>query len=88
MIKFIAQKKLQNNSNIGDSPEDILSNRELEVFIMLGKGLSTHKIASALHLSSKTVDTHRDNIKKKLGLQDSFELIQQAITWVMGEAIE
>ncbi len=86
MTKFITQRKLQNSNEAEGSPEQILSNREIEVFIMIGKGLSTQKIAKELHLSSKTIDTHKEHIKKKLGIQDSAMLVQQAVAWVMSEA--
>lgn len=59
-----------------------LTDRELEVFQLIGKGLSTRKIASKLNLSIKTIETHRQNIKQKLNLNDSTELVQQAVQWV------
>ena len=59
-----------------------LTDRELEVFQLIGKGLSTRKIASKLNLSIKTIETHRQNIKQKLSLNDSTELVQQAVQWV------
>lgn len=58
-----------------------LTNRELEVFQLIGKGLSTRRIASKLNLSIKTIETHRQNIKQKLNLEDSTELVQQAVQW-------
>jgi DNA-binding NarL/FixJ family response regulator len=61
---------------------DALSDRELEVLQLLGKGGSTRSIAEALHLSVKTIETHRVHIKEKLGLQDSEEMVKFAIDWV------
>ena len=56
-----------------------LSDRELEVLEMLGRGLSTADIAGQLHLSPKTVEAHRENLKKKLGLRNATELLRYAI---------
>jgi DNA-binding NarL/FixJ family response regulator len=58
-----------------------LSNRELQVFELIGKGISTSQIAGKLHLSIKTIETHRANIKKKLGLHTANELSLKAIQW-------
>ncbi|MEO8428912.1 MAG: response regulator transcription factor, partial [Verrucomicrobiota bacterium] len=64
------------------SPVEQLSDRELEVFGMLGRGRGTRQIAEQLHLSTKTVETYRANIMKKLDLQGATELVQQAFHWV------
>jgi DNA-binding NarL/FixJ family response regulator len=69
----------------GASPIESLTDRELEVFEMLGRGQRTHQIADNLHLSIKTIYTHRENIKRKLKLADSTELHQQAFHWVQRE---
>jgi DNA-binding NarL/FixJ family response regulator len=58
-----------------------LSNRELQVFSLIGKGFGTIEIASRLNLSTKTVDTHKEHIKLKLHCSSSQELRQQAIEW-------
>ncbi len=58
-----------------------LSDRELQVFRMLGEGLNNKEIAQRLELSPKTVETYRDNIKRKLGLPDSVSLIRHAANW-------
>lgn len=63
-----------------------LSNRELEVFGLIGRGVKTSQIADQLHLSVKTVETHRDNIKKKLNLKSGGELARRAIQWVLEQA--
>jgi DNA-binding NarL/FixJ family response regulator len=60
----------------------LLSDRELEVFEMIGKGLKTGVIAELLHLSIKTIETYRANIKKKLDLPDSSKLTQAAVAWI------
>lgn len=63
------------------APENCLSERELEVFRLLGMGYKAKRIAIELNLSSKTVDSHCGNIKSKLKLNDSHELVQQATIW-------
>lgn len=64
------------------SPVDALSNRELQVLQMVGRGLSSRQVAEALHLSVKTVETHRQRIKGKLGLRTGAQLVQFAANWV------
>jgi len=64
------------------SPIEKLSDREFEVFGLIGLGKSTHEIAKQLHLSPKTVDVHRGNIKEKLELTDATSLIRHAVRWV------
>ncbi len=68
------------------SSVEVLSDRELEVFKLLGEGLATEKIAEAMHLSPKTVETYRGRIKEKLGLRNYTELIQRAARWVVENA--
>ena len=62
---------------------DTLSDRELEVFELMGRGWTTRKIASELHLSPKTIETYRQHIKTKLGLQNTSELVVRAAEWVL-----
>src|SRR5271165_116034 len=64
------------------SPIESLTDREFEVFQLVGLGRSTRDIASQLRLSPKTVDVHRGHIKKKLGLGDSTALVRHAVRWV------
>ena len=64
------------------SPVNALSDRELEVFDMLGQGHGTRYISEKLHLSIKTIETYRAHIKRKLNLSDATELIQHAVQWV------
>lgn len=59
-----------------------LSDREFEIFQLIGRGLSTQTIGERLHLSAKTVDAHRANIKEKLRLDTTAELISYAATWM------
>jgi len=67
------------------SPLDVLSDRELEVFEMTGRGLPTREIAERMHLSVKTVESYRARIKTKLNLETGTELMQHAVRWVEGE---
>ncbi len=67
------------------SPIDRLSDRELEVLTLLGKGLSSKDIADRLHLSQKTVDSHRTHLKEKLDLSGAPELIRFAFEWVSSQ---
>ena len=65
-----------------DNPLDLLSDRELEVFELTGQGLSTRDIGEKLHISVKTVESHRANIKEKLHLDTANELMRHAVRWV------
>lgn len=67
------------------SPMDLLSDRELEVFEMTGRGISTREIAERLHLSVKTVESYRARIKTKLNLVSATEFMQHAVQWVGAE---
>lgn len=67
------------------SPLEELSDRELEVFELTGRGLGTREISEKLHLSIKTVESYRARIKNKLNLNSATELMQQAVQWVEGE---
>jgi len=58
-----------------------LSDREFQIFTLLGTGLETAEIAQMFHLSAKTVDTHKSNLKAKMGCQSSREIRQLAIEW-------
>jgi DNA-binding NarL/FixJ family response regulator len=64
------------------SPVERLTDRELEVFQLLGRGQTTREIAEALHLSGKTVEVHRAHIKEKLQLTSGAELISFAARWL------
>jgi len=63
------------------SPLDGLTNRELEVFRLIGEGLATKEIAEQMHLSVKTIGTYRENIKDKLNLKHYTELVKVAVLW-------
>jgi len=65
-----------------ESPVRRLSDREFEVFQLIGQGVATSEIALRLHLSVKTVEVHRANIKQKLGLNTATELVRYAVRWL------
>jgi DNA-binding NarL/FixJ family response regulator len=65
----------------GGSPVERLSDREFEVFQLIGEGKGTREIAGHLHLSVKTVEVHRANIKEKLGIKTATDLVRFAVRW-------
>jgi DNA-binding NarL/FixJ family response regulator len=65
------------------TPVERLSNRELEVFRMIGQGQASGAIAKKLSVSTHTIDTHRQNIKRKLNLKNAAELTRAAVQWVL-----
>ena len=65
-----------------------LSDRELQVFRLIGSGFGTSRVAAELQLSVKTIETHRQRIKQKLGLTNGSELMQRAAEWVLGAVRE
>lgn len=73
------------HENLAQSPLEILSDRELEVFELTGRGFGTRDIAEKLHLSVKTVESYRARIKIKLNLGNASELMQHAVQWVESE---
>lgn len=78
----LIMKMASGNSIQSDNPLDLLSDRELEVFELTGKGLSTKEIGAQLHISVKTVESHRANIKEKLQVDTANELMRHAVKWV------
>jgi len=71
----------------GKSPIKQLSDREFEVLQLLGQGKGTRELADQLHLSVKTVDAHRANIKRKLNLRTASELVRYAVRWVETQSV-
>jgi DNA-binding NarL/FixJ family response regulator len=80
LIHYITGASSLKNSSIAD-----LSDRELEVFRLIGEGHGTRQIAEELHLSIKTVESYQAHIKDKLSLRSARELMQHAIQWNMSE---
>jgi DNA-binding NarL/FixJ family response regulator len=72
---------------IPSSPIDQLSDRELEIFGLIGQGHGTRPIAEKLHLSVKTVESHRAHIKEKMNLKNATELVHHAIQWAQSEQL-
>ena len=69
----------------GKSPMEALTDRELAVFRLIGKGRGTREIADDLHVSVKTVESYQAHIKEKLSLKNARELVQHAFQWVTSE---
>lgn len=69
------------------SPLEKLTDRELEVFGLIGRGLTTRQISERLHLSYKTIESYRENIKAKLSLKNAAELNCHAVRWVLENAV-
>jgi len=82
MAAKMVSKLVAGPAQTGGSPVDRLSDRELEVFRLIGTGYGTREMAEKLHLSVKTIETYRAHIKEKLDLLDANELLRTAINWV------
>jgi len=82
MSSKMMHKFVGGNAEINTSPVERLSDRELEVFQLIGKGFGTRQISERLFLSIKTIETYRAHLKEKLNLADAAELLQYAIQWV------
>ncbi len=80
------RKMVETRSDSAASEVDVLSDRELQVFRLLGAGKSTRGIAETLNLSFKTIETYRENIKHKLSLPDASALVHRATEWAQGQA--
>jgi DNA-binding NarL/FixJ family response regulator len=78
----LAAKFLEGKTLTTDSPLDVLTDRELQVFRLIGQGRSTVQIARHLGLSAKTIESHREHIKNKLDLHSAAELVHRATEWV------
>jgi DNA-binding NarL/FixJ family response regulator len=70
-------------SDVRKTPIERLTDRELEIFRMIGEGLTTGAIAERLFLSTHTIDTHRENIKRKLAVSNAAELSRTAVQWLL-----
>lgn len=79
------QQQVRGKTDIQESPVKGLSDRELEVFQLIGQWKKTSEIAQELHLSVKTIEYYREQIKRKLNLKNSAELTQHATAWVQRE---
>jgi len=81
MTEKLLEKAAGNEPPGSGSPVDDLSDRELEVFKLIGRGLRPQRIAEELQLSIKTVETYYSRLKLKLNVKDASELLQKAIAW-------
>jgi len=81
------QQLTTRGSTISANPIDRLSNRELQILRMIGVGKSAREVALTLNLSVKTIESHRQRIKRKLNLNTGAKLVQYAVSWLIrGEA--
>jgi DNA-binding NarL/FixJ family response regulator len=87
LSEAMTERMLNGMVEAGPEKRDIdsLSNRELQVFELIGQGVPSGQIASQLNLSIKTIETHQAHIKQKLGLGSAHELNQRAIRWTMDQ---
>lgn len=83
--RSLLQKMAGAKGIAGETPIDLLTDRELEIFQLLGQGLTVRDIAERLFVSSKTVEAHRENIKQKLKFKSSNELLRFAIEYCLHE---
>lgn len=79
------QQQVRGQTNINESPVKNLSDREMEVFQLIGQWKKTKEIADELHLSIKTIEYYREQIKRKLNLKSASELTHYATSWVQRE---
>ena len=77
MERFLGRRKLEN-----ETPASVLSDRELEIFELIGNGKSSREISASLKISIKTVESHRLHIKEKLGLRTGMDLVRRAVNHV------
>jgi len=82
MLELLSGKK----RGAAASGMERLTDREIEVFQLIGSGKSSRQIAGQLHLSMRTVDAHRAHIKDKLGLPDGVALVRHAVRWTESQA--
>lgn len=78
LLQMLAAGLVETRDNRGQ-----LSDRELQVFRLIGSGFGTSRVATELQLSVKTIETHRQRIKQKLGLANGTELTRRAAEWMM-----
>ena len=84
MSVLALHKLLDSSSEARSNNVGRLTDRELQVFQMIGAGKGTADIAAELHVSCKTIESHRENIKHKLGLRNAVDLLCHAVHWVHG----
>jgi DNA-binding NarL/FixJ family response regulator len=83
LTNTMLQQYMRGTSSQKKSPLVNLTDRELEVFRLIGEGHGTRQIADELHLSVKTIESYQAHIKEKLALRNARELVQHAIEWTV-----
>jgi len=83
MTQQLLEQAVKGKKQDEQDPVTRLSDRELEVFQLIGQGLSTSAIAQRLYLSVHTIDTHREKIRHKLGVKNGNELMMRAVQWML-----
>jgi len=83
IMQKLARTMVGGRAGDGQSTLESLSDRELEVFDLIGRGLTTRDIADRLHLSVKTIESYREHIKSKLTIESSAQLMRHAVQWVL-----
>ena len=86
MSRILDQLASGGRSSEGRTGHELLCDRELQVYVLIGEGHSTKEISEKLGMSTKTVQTHREHIKVKLGLKSSAELSYSAVLWSKKES--
>ena len=84
MERFLDRMQMQPDTPAA-ATVDLLTDRELEVFRLIGSGLSTREIAMRMKLGLKTIGTYRDRVKQKLGIKNAAELSRRAVLWTENE---
>lgn len=83
MSKKMLSRVSKGSDQLIGAPCDVLSDREMETFVWIGRGKNTASIAEAMNLSPKTIETYRSRIKEKLALEDMASLAREAAHWVL-----
>jgi DNA-binding NarL/FixJ family response regulator len=83
MTERLMQRAFGPKAGLERSPIESLTDRELEVFELIGDGLTIRQIAAKLQLSPKTIETHREHIKEKLNFKNTTELTRHAVQWAL-----
>jgi len=83
MRQHILGRNIDSRSNRQDSLIETLSNRELEIFRMIGHGMTTSQIGDRMQLSAKTIDSYSQNIRRRLHLENAQLLVREAVQWVL-----
>ncbi len=83
LTQRLLDRSVGHQAQLYPGTSDRLTDRELEIFRLIGEAVPTGAIAERLFLSVHTIETHRQNIKKKLGIKNAAELSQRAVQWVL-----